>query len=67
LPFTFIETVPSVVHTIVNVIEVPAVAFGIGDPQVALPDEETVCLPQLIRSLKFAVIETVRDLEGVVE
>jgi len=35
-PLTLIETVPSVVHTTVNVIEVPAVAFGYGDPQVAV-------------------------------
>jgi hypothetical protein len=67
LPFTFIETVPSVVHTMVNVIEVPAVAFGYGDPQVAVPDLETVCFPQLTLSLKFAVIVTVRELEGDVE
>ncbi len=51
----------------VNVIEVPAVAFGYGDPQVAVPDLETVCFPQLILSLKFAVIITVRELEGDVE
>jgi len=62
-----IETVPSVVHTTVNVIEVPAVAFGYGDPQVAVPELETVCLPQLILSLKFAVMVTVRDFEGDVE
>jgi len=61
------ETVPSVVHTTLKMIEVPEVAFGTGDPQVAVPDLETVCFPQLIRSLKFAVIETVRDLEGEVE
>ena len=30
----------------------------------AVPVAETDCLPQLIRSLKFAVIVTVRDLEG---
>jgi hypothetical protein len=51
----------------VNVIEVPAVAFGYGDPQMAVPDLETVCFPQLILSLKFAVIVTVRELEGDVE
>jgi hypothetical protein len=64
LPFAVNETVPSEVHTIVKVIEVPAVAFGYGFPQVAVPDLETVCLPQLILSLKFAVTVTVRDLEG---
>jgi hypothetical protein len=66
-PLTLIETVPSVVHTTVNVIDVPAVAFGYGDPQVAVPELETVCFPQLIRSLKFAVMVTVRDFEGDVE
>ena len=35
-PVTSIEIVPSVVHTMVNVMEVPAVAFGYGDPQVAV-------------------------------
>lgn len=66
-PVTPIETVPSVVQTTVNVIEVPAVAFGYGVPQVAVPELETVCFPQLILSLKFAVKVTVRDFEGDVE
>jgi hypothetical protein len=52
------------VHTIVNVIELPAVAFGYGFPQVAVPVLETACLPQLILSLKIAVTVTVRDDEG---
>ena len=33
----------------------------------AVPELETVCFPQLIRSLKFAVMVTVRDFEGDVE